>query len=62
MFCVYCGTENPDSGCFCRNCGKPLVKDALGVRTQQGAEGTRNDEIYRGPKGIGGWLLFLCIS
>jgi hypothetical protein len=26
MFCSECGTRNPDTNQFCRNCGKPLVK------------------------------------
>ncbi len=24
MFCSECGTQNPDTNQFCRNCGKPL--------------------------------------
>ncbi|MGB9176275.1 MAG: zinc ribbon domain-containing protein [Methanoregula sp.] len=26
MFCGECGTQNPDSNQFCRNCGKPLIQ------------------------------------
>lgn len=26
MFCGECGTQNPDTNQFCRNCGKPLTK------------------------------------
>ena len=26
MFCGECGTQNPDTNQFCRNCGKPLLK------------------------------------
>ncbi len=26
MFCGECGTQNPDTNQFCRNCGKPLKK------------------------------------
>jgi hypothetical protein len=26
MFCGECGTQNPDSNQFCRNCGKPLTR------------------------------------
>ena len=26
MFCGECGTQNPDSNQFCRNCGKPLIR------------------------------------
>ena len=29
MFCVHCGTENPDGARFCRSCGKPVAE---GVR------------------------------
>jgi Protein of unknown function (DUF2982) len=25
MYCVLCGTENPEYGSFCRKCGKPLI-------------------------------------
>jgi hypothetical protein len=26
MFCGECGTQNPDTNQFCRNCGKPLTR------------------------------------
>ena len=26
MFCGECGTENPETNSFCKNCGKPLRK------------------------------------
>ena len=26
MFCSECGTQNPDTNQFCKNCGKPLPK------------------------------------
>jgi len=26
MFCGECGTQNPDTNKFCKNCGKPLVR------------------------------------
>lgn len=26
MFCSECGTQNPDTNMFCRNCGKPFSK------------------------------------
>lgn len=26
MFCSECGTQNPDTNQFCRNCGKPLPR------------------------------------
>jgi hypothetical protein len=26
MFCSECGTDNPDTNHFCKNCGKPLKK------------------------------------
>ena len=26
MFCGECGTQNPDTNQFCRNCGKPLAR------------------------------------
>jgi hypothetical protein len=28
MFCGECGTQNPDTNQFCKNCGKPLRKPA----------------------------------
>lgn len=27
MFCTECGTENPDTNRFCKNCGRPLKKE-----------------------------------
>ncbi len=27
MFCGECGTDNPDTNGFCKNCGKPLKKN-----------------------------------
>ena len=29
MFCGECGTKNPDTNQFCKNCGKPLKKKQL---------------------------------
>lgn len=26
MFCGECGTQNPDTNQFCKNCGKPLIR------------------------------------
>jgi hypothetical protein len=26
MFCSECGTQNPDTNQFCKNCGEPLVR------------------------------------
>ena len=26
MFCSECGTQNPDTNQFCKNCGKPLAR------------------------------------
>ena len=26
MFCGECGTQNPDTNAFCKNCGKPLKR------------------------------------
>jgi hypothetical protein len=26
MFCSECGTQNPDTNLFCKNCGKPLPR------------------------------------
>jgi hypothetical protein len=28
MFCGECGTQNPDTNQFCKNCGNPLKKNA----------------------------------
>jgi len=31
MFCGECGTQNPDTNQFCKNCGKPLKKKAAAI-------------------------------
>jgi hypothetical protein len=31
MFCGECGTENPETNSFCKNCGKPLRKSGTGA-------------------------------
>jgi hypothetical protein len=36
MFCGECGTQNPDTNQFCKNCGKPLKRRQQAV-PQQGA-------------------------
>jgi hypothetical protein len=36
MFCGECGTQNPDTNQFCKNCGKPLRRNQQ-VPTQQPA-------------------------
>jgi hypothetical protein len=35
MFCGECGTQNPDTNQFCKNCGKPLKKDAAAAPSSQ---------------------------
>jgi hypothetical protein len=32
MFCSECGTQNPDTNQFCKNCGKPLVRRQQAVQ------------------------------
>jgi hypothetical protein len=34
MFCGECGTQNPDTNQFCKNCGKPLKKNAAAQSSQ----------------------------
>lgn len=34
MFCGECGTQNPDTNQFCKNCGKPLRKAQQSPATQ----------------------------
>jgi hypothetical protein len=31
MFCGNCGTQNPDTNSFCKNCGSPLIKQQTAV-------------------------------
>jgi hypothetical protein len=35
MFCGECGTQNPDTNQFCKNCGRPLKKGQPAVATGQ---------------------------
>jgi len=37
MFCGECGTQNPDTNQFCKNCGKPLRRPQPVPVTQQAA-------------------------
>jgi hypothetical protein len=37
MFCGECGTQNPDTNQFCKNCGKPLKKNAAAAPSSQSA-------------------------
>lgn len=39
MFCTECGTENPDTNKFCRNCGRPLKKARHITPAQKAARG-----------------------
>ena len=37
MFCSECGTQNPDTNQFCRNCGKPLPRRQPAAQPVPGA-------------------------
>ncbi len=37
MFCGECGTQNPDTNQFCKNCGKPLRKPQQAPASQPSA-------------------------
>ena len=37
MFCGECGTQNPDTNQFCKNCGKPLRKPQQAPAAQPSA-------------------------
>ena len=37
MFCGECGTQNPETNMFCKNCGKPLKKSLAQNTTQSHA-------------------------
>jgi hypothetical protein len=39
MFCAECGTENPDTNRFCKNCGKALGKSPMAGTTAPAAAG-----------------------
>lgn len=39
MFCGECGTENPDTNIFCKNCGKPLRKTTAAAPAVPVADG-----------------------
>ena len=36
MFCGECGTQNPDTNQFCKNCGKPLARRQAAARSAAG--------------------------
>ena len=40
MFCGECGTQNPDTNQFCRNCGKPLKRKQQAPPRACGCPGT----------------------
>ena len=42
MFCGDCGTQNPDTNAFCKNCGKPVKKPVLQGPPQQITAATAN--------------------
>ncbi len=37
MFCGECGTQNPDTNTFCKNCGKPLKRSPAQAMAQGSA-------------------------
>jgi len=41
MFCGECGTQNPDTNQFCKNCGKPLRKPQQPPAEQPSADTAR---------------------
>ena len=76
MFCARCGEQIPDASAFCQICGReatlkmepppPLPKSAPAVYGQMNwppEEETRSLPARRPElRGVGGWLLFFCIS
>ena len=48
MFCPKCGTENPETGKFCRSCGTDLsgVSKALNKKKSSSKKSSENDELW----------------
>jgi hypothetical protein len=51
MFCPKCGTENPDTGKFCRSCGM----DLSGVSKALSQKPSQDDEVWGGDWGDMDW-------
>lgn len=47
MFCVTCGSENPDFGKFCHECGKPLFRANSGLVPRNPTEKELSIEVLK---------------
>lgn len=53
MFCGECGTQNPDTNSFCKNCGKPLRKaGAAAAVSAPGAPVVPAPPVLQQPAGV----------
>lgn len=76
MFCIKCGSKNPDDGSFCQKCGIPtwidtgpapltaLLEAGLARIPNEAKPGILpvNAKVNERLVGVKGWLLLLCIS
>ena len=66
MFCARCGQQIPDASELCPLCGREatlaLVPQPAPAAFAQPQFVLPSLPIAHGPKGVGGWLLFYCIS
>jgi hypothetical protein len=70
MFCIECGSGNPEGALFCHKCGRRTVaaEHAAEVRLEGPAErapifsaSTVSSDDYTALVGVKGWLKFFCI-
>lgn len=66
MFCARCGQQIPDTSELCPLCGREanlvLVPQPAPAASAQPQFALPSLPIVQGPSGVGGWLLFYCIS
>lgn len=66
MFCARCGQRIPDASELCPLCGREatlaLVPQPAPAALAQPQFVLPSLPIIHGPKGVGGWLLFYCVS
>jgi len=58
LFCQNCGLEHPSYAEVCPRCGQRQPSPPAAPRVDLALSQTASDDLH----GIGGWLLFLCIS
>lgn len=54
MFCGECGTQNPETNSFCKNCGRPLRKTEAGADAPAPAPVVQAPPVLQQPVGVPG--------